>query len=74
MFPPEVEQWIGEDHPARFVRDLVESLDVDGLGFQVRAQEVGRPNYSARLLLVIWLYRYFNGDQKYSQIGVSLFE
>jgi len=61
MFPPVVEQWIGNDHPARFVRDLVDSLDLEALGFYVRASEVGRPNYSVRLLLRVWLYGYFSG-------------
>jgi hypothetical protein len=43
MFPPSVEEWIGPDHPARFIRDFVDSLDLESLGFSVPSSEVGRP-------------------------------
>ncbi len=44
MFPPSVEDWVGEDHPARFLRDFVDSLDLPALGFQIRQSETGLPN------------------------------
>lgn len=56
LFPPRVEDWLGDGHPARFIRQLVESLDLDALGFQSRKAEVGAPSYSNDLLLKVWLY------------------
>ena len=41
LFPPCVGDWIGEEHPARFIGDFVESLDLRELGFAVPTSEVG---------------------------------
>lgn len=60
MFPPLLEDWVGPEHPARFIRDFVDSLDLPRLGFRVRTAEVGRPPYSAEMLLNVWLYGYLN--------------
>jgi transposase len=60
MFPPSLEDWISQDHPARFIRDLVRSLDLKAMGFRVPDTTVGRPRYAAELLLAVWLYGYFN--------------
>ena len=60
MFPPCIEDWVGDDHPARFLRSLVDSLDLKALGFRVPDSDVGRPAYASDMLLEIWLYGYFN--------------
>lgn len=62
LFPPSVEDWVDRDHPARLVRELVEALDVEELGFreEVVESEGGRPHYSEKLLLSAWLYAYLN--------------
>ena len=28
LLPPSLEDWVGADHPARFIRDFVESLNL----------------------------------------------
>lgn len=60
LFPPCVEDWVAADHPARFLREFVDSLDLEVLGFAVESEEgePGRPHYASDLLLKVWLYGY----------------
>jgi transposase len=59
LLPQSVEDWVGKDHPARFVRELVDALDLGELGFEEREEvERGRPHYASEMLLKVWLYGY----------------
>lgn len=59
FLPPSVEDWVGPNHPARFIRDLIDSMDLEWEGFVVPRVQNGRPPYSPGLLLGVWLYGYF---------------
>jgi len=60
MFPPSVGDWVTQDHPARFIRDFVDALDLEEMGFVIHDAEVGRSPYAADLLLKVWFYGYMN--------------
>lgn len=60
LLPPSVEDWVPADHPARFLRELVDTLDLEGLGVRWKEGEGGRPPYAADLLLKVWLYGHMN--------------
>lgn len=58
LFPPSLEEMVPADHPARFIREHVDQLDLGQMGFVQPACREGRPPYAPRLLLKIWLYGY----------------
>jgi transposase len=60
LFPPALEEWVPADHPARFLREFVDQLDLPALGFAMPTAMEGRPPYAPSLLLKIWLYGYFH--------------
>jgi transposase/IS5 family transposase len=59
LLPACVEDWIGTEHPARYIRELIRSLDLEGLGFSSPDEQMGGKVYSQRLLLGLWLYGYW---------------
>lgn len=60
LLPPALEDWVPADHPARFLREFVDQLDLPALGFAMPSGSEGRRPYAPSLLLKIWLYGYFH--------------
>lgn len=58
MFPPTMEEWVGREHPARFIREFVAALDLRTLGLDTLDREEGGVAYDPRLLLGAWLLGY----------------
>lgn len=56
LLPPDLNDWVGARHPVRFIADLVDSLDLEQLGFRLSPGEEGRPHFAPQLLLGVWLY------------------
>jgi len=59
LLPQAVEDWVGAEHPVRFLREFVDSLDLGAMGFAMPTELEGRPGYHPSLLLKIWLYGYY---------------
>lgn len=56
LLAPSLEDWIGPDHPARFVESFVALLDLKELGIETPKAERGEPAWGPHLMLNIWLY------------------
>jgi transposase len=53
LLPECLEDWIGEDNPARVIDVFVDELDLVGLGFKgVEPEVTGRPSYHPSVLMV----------------------
>src|SRR5271154_1140580 len=61
FFPPMLDDYVGEDNPARAVDAFVDGLNLGKLGFgRVVPLEQGRPSYHPATLLKIYIYGYLN--------------
>jgi transposase len=74
LFPPALEDWVPADHPARFLREFVEQLDLPALGFAMPVAVEGRPPYHPSLLLKIWLYGYFHRIRSTRKLEAACYE
>jgi transposase len=63
LFPPSLEDLVPAGHPARLVREFVDALDLEELGFKTEAAETGRPCYAASLQIKVILYGYMNRNR-----------
>lgn len=69
LLPPSLDEWVAADHPARFVVDLVDLLDLVALGFRQSPGEEGRPHYGASMLLAVWLYGWMGSRSQHASAG-----
>ena len=60
LLPPSLEDLLPAGHPARLVREFVDALDFDELGFKTEVAETGRPRYATTMLVKVILYGYMN--------------
>lgn len=68
LFPPSLEELVPQDHPARFIREFVQTLDLPSLGLVDPPCLDGRPPYAKALLLKIWLYGYFHNIRSHRKL------
>lgn len=58
LMPPSLDEWVAEDHVARFVVDVIETVWDEGWEQATRteSQEMGAPAYHPSVLVGVWLY------------------
>ena len=61
LLPESVEDYVGADNPVRVIEAFVEGLDLQALGFALKAEEApGAPPYDPKALLKLYVYGYLN--------------
>jgi transposase len=64
LLPESLEQYVGSEHPVRFIDAFVEGLDLQACRFERSvAAATGRPPYSPGDLLKLYLWGYLNSVQ-----------
>ena len=66
LLPPTLDELIPDNHPARFVAMLVESLDAatwQKLDIKLEGASLGAPNYHPRAMLSVWLYGFMTNTR-----------
>lgn len=60
LLPPTLEDYISADNEVRAIDAFVESLDLEKMGFKMKAVDNGRPAYHPAVLLKLYIYGYLN--------------
>lgn len=68
LLPPDMREWLPEDHLAWFVVDVVERIDTAVLHARRRRGGVGRRGYDPDVLLALLIYAYCTGQRSSRQI------
>jgi transposase len=71
LMPPALADWIPEDHLARFVSDVVDTLDLTAIE-ATYAEERGYPPYHPQMMVKVLLYGYCTGIYSSRRIARQL--
>ncbi len=74
LLPPDLRDWLPQDHLAWFVGDVVDQLDLEPFYRAHRDDGYGHPAYDPKLLLGVLLYAYAIGVRSSRQIERRLTE
>ncbi len=68
LLPPNMADWLSEDHLVWFILDVVEQLDTSALHAVRRTGGVGRAGYDPDMLLALMIYAYATGQRSSRRI------
>jgi transposase len=71
LMPPSLSDWVPEDHLARFVSDLVDTLDLSAIE-DTYPEERGYPPYHPCMMVKVLLYAYCTGTYSSRRIAERL--
>lgn len=73
LLPPSLGDWLPEDHLVHFIKSVVEELDLKAIYASYESTR-GRPPYSPKMMLGIWLYAYCQGIRSSRRVERALYE
>jgi hypothetical protein len=68
LMPPDVRDWLAEDHLAWFVIDAVAEMDLDAFYAAYRQDGRARPAYDPAMMVALLLYAYARGTRSSRRI------
>jgi transposase len=68
LMPPDVREWLREDHLAWFVIDAVDEMGLDAFYAAYRLDGRARPAYDPAMMVALLLYAYARGTRSSRQI------
>ena len=71
LLPPVMEDWIGPEHPARFIREVVAQAGGGTPEFRQPDPHTGGTCYAPEMLLAVWLYGYCRGIRSTRKLEVA---
>ena len=74
LMPPDVREWLPEDHFAWFVLDAVAQMDLDAFYVVYRGDGRARPAYEPAMMVALLLYAYARGIRSSRAIERSCIE
>src|SRR4051812_49757591 len=74
LLPPSLDEWLPEDHFARFVISAVEAMDLSAFYAGYRADGHGRPAHDPAMMVALLVYAYARGQRSSRVIERGCFE
>lgn len=75
LLPPDLRQWLREDHLALYINDVVESLDLSAIINSYDEGELrGRPPYHPALMVKLLLYGYCTGKMSSRKLEQATYD
>lgn len=73
LLPPSLPDWLPADHPAHYIDQVVNELDLRAI-YADYQEPRGQPPYNPRMMVKIWVYAYSRGIRSARQIERALYE
>jgi transposase len=73
LLPPSIEDWVPEDHLARFISDVVETLDLSAI-YGAYKGGAGAPSYHPAMMVKLLVYGYCTGVRSSRRIERATYD